>query len=84
MLGVSINPPNADEAPNPTSSNNIHTTLGAACGAFTRSGHDCVVSSSVFPIFLGKASADHAVLLSVMLLEIRRSFRSILRDMLSF
>jgi hypothetical protein len=48
-LGVAIAPPKALEAPKPTSSIRIHTTLGEPAGGRTGSGHHSFESASVRP-----------------------------------
>src|SRR3954453_15566444 len=49
-VGVGINPPNAEDAPYPTSSNNIHTTFGAPLGAVTGDAQYSCDSANVLPI----------------------------------
>ncbi len=55
-VGVSHNPPKAENWPNPTSSHRITTTLGDPAGARFGAGHAGDDSSSVRPITPGKSS----------------------------
>src|SRR5262249_37345904 len=50
MVGVGIGPPNVLDAPNPTSSVMINSTLGAPAGASTCFGKSGVESLTVRPI----------------------------------